>query len=207
MSSLVQHAERELARLGNDDDFNRSVIRSIEEFAKYGHSGSSAMYAIPLIGELLQFHNLTPLTDDPREWNEVGPNLWQSARRPDAFSDDGGKTYRIQESVPVHKSEHILTELERMVKFKPGLSSVEAIQLSPGNEAAILKFMERTKVPFELIGDMEVLLGLSGGNNTVAKKTDWIVCKSAHEVFVCPNNAFQAIFVPYESVIYEEEDG
>lgn len=96
--SLVEHARKELALAGNDEAFNRSIIKSIEAFAEYGHSGGSASVAIPILNELLQYHNLTPLTDSPYEWMDVGANMWQSTRRPDAFSTDGGKTYYLLEN-------------------------------------------------------------------------------------------------------------
>lgn len=99
--SLIEHAERELARLGNDADFNESILGAVRAFASYGHSGGSASYAIPVLNDLLQFKNLTPLTDDPDEWMKVegssdsDEGLWQSCRRPEAFSEDGGKTYTL----------------------------------------------------------------------------------------------------------------
>lgn len=32
------------------------------------------------------------------------PDLWQSARKPDAFSNDGGLTYKVTDSGVVHTS-------------------------------------------------------------------------------------------------------
>jgi hypothetical protein len=98
-----------LALCGNDDDFNETIIKVVEAFASYGHSGGSASVAIPMINDLLQFKNLTPLTDNPLEWNEVGPGMWQSSRNSEAFSDDRGKTYTlisetVPESAPIHNS-------------------------------------------------------------------------------------------------------
>lgn len=95
MSNFVEHAKRELSLLGNDDEFNNSIIKSIEAFASYGHSGGSASVAIPLLNDLLQFKNISPLTDNKNEWNEVGRNTWQSRRNPEAFSEDSGKTYYL----------------------------------------------------------------------------------------------------------------
>ncbi|MET0786256.1 MAG: hypothetical protein ABWY25_06080 [Paenisporosarcina sp.] len=95
MSNLVEHAKRELALVGNDEDFNNSIIKAIEGFASYGHSGGSASVAIPMLNDLLQFKNLTPLTNDPLMWNNVGPNVWQSQRNSEAFSDDAGVTYYL----------------------------------------------------------------------------------------------------------------
>lgn len=45
-------------------------------------------------------------TDDPGEWEEVGDGLWQSHRKPFAFSRDGGATYTLTgERDTVHVSE------------------------------------------------------------------------------------------------------
>jgi hypothetical protein len=118
MSNLVEHARRELALCGNDDDFNESIIKAVEAFASYGHSGGSASVAIPMLNDLLQFKNLTPLTDDSSEWNIVdddmqpdGVRCWQSNRNSEAFSTDGGKTYYLlseggsqQNPKPIHNS-------------------------------------------------------------------------------------------------------
>lgn len=100
--ALVEHAIRELELAGVEEDVRPSIIKAVEAFASYGHSGGSASVCIPMLYELLQFHNLSPLTDDPDEWNNVtdfDPSsklpLWQSRRRSEAFSHDGGKTYYL----------------------------------------------------------------------------------------------------------------
>lgn len=104
--SLVEHAKRELDLLENDEDFNQSILKAVAAFAEYGHSGGSASYAIPLLNDLLQFKPLSPLTDDPKEWNEVGTDVWQSCRNPEAFSTDGGATYYLlSEMTPYYESE------------------------------------------------------------------------------------------------------
>lgn len=108
--SLVEHARQELALLDNDEKFNESMIKAVEAFAEYGHSGGSASYAIPLLNDLLLFKNITPLTNSSSEWMLVDTNLWQSNRNPEAFSTDGGKTYyllsevELGESVKIHTS-------------------------------------------------------------------------------------------------------
>lgn len=98
-SGLVLHAMRELELAGNDEDFNKSIIAAVEGFRSYGHSGGSAEVGISILHDLLQHKNLTPLTDDPKEWNDVGEMgdilTWQSVRNPEAFSRDGGKTYYL----------------------------------------------------------------------------------------------------------------
>jgi hypothetical protein len=97
--SLLEHAERELKASGAGEDYDgmigKSVLQLIDTFAKQGHSGYSAMITLSVFDELARFKPLGPLTDNPDEWMEVDEKLWQSRRRPDAFSSDGGKTYYL----------------------------------------------------------------------------------------------------------------
>jgi hypothetical protein len=113
--TLVEHAQRELTLIGEDQDVIDWYGRVIAEFASFGHSGGSAMVTIPVLHELLQFHPLSPLTDDPAEWidrTEIsgGTPMWQSGRHPEAFSTDGGKTYYLLSEhtgdgmTPMHES-------------------------------------------------------------------------------------------------------
>ena len=123
--SLVEHAKSELRRIGYtgeepEGDPNRwmwdNVVAVVETFAAGGHSGTSASYAIGIIEKVLRFENVTPLTNDPDEWQDVSDGLWQSRRRADAFSEDAGATYYLLEDEgypkPIHVSEHHLREEE-----------------------------------------------------------------------------------------------
>lgn len=117
-SPLVAHARRELERIG--EDFIEPQLRVVRAFAEAGHSGASAAAALAQLERLLRFENLAPLTDDPSEWIDHtaisgGEPTWQSTRNPQAFSQDGGKTYylldeaeearRRGEPRPMHTSE------------------------------------------------------------------------------------------------------
>lgn len=100
MSNLVDHARRELELCGQtaeDPAYAESIIRAVEAFTSYGHSGGSAMTAIEQLHTLLQFGNLSPLTDDPDEWEDrteiSGTPMWQNRRNPTAFSLNSGRTY------------------------------------------------------------------------------------------------------------------
>lgn len=95
MGKLVEHAERELRLLGEEEATIQGYLKVIQAFSDMGHSGGSAMVAIPTINRLLNFKNLRPLTDDPDEWVQVADNLWQNVRDSSAFSEDGGKTYTL----------------------------------------------------------------------------------------------------------------
>ena len=107
--SLTEHAKRELQLAGmfDDDsdyggDIGRDVMDLIEVFSKQGHSGGSAQLTLAIFEKVANYQNLTELSPDQNEWNDVSeisgyaPNtMWQSKRRPDAFSKDHGITYYL----------------------------------------------------------------------------------------------------------------
>lgn len=101
MSNMVEHAKRELELLGEDQTTIDGYLKVIQAFADMGHSGGSASIAIPVINKLLEQRNLTPLTNNPKEWffhgEEMSPpnGVWQNVRNSEAFSHDGGKTYYL----------------------------------------------------------------------------------------------------------------
>ena len=100
MSNLVEHARRELELLGEDPATIEGLVKVVQAFADMGHSGGSASVAIPMLTELLQHKNLTPITANPDEWYYHGPDVWdgtngvwQNKRNGALFSTDGGNTY------------------------------------------------------------------------------------------------------------------
>lgn len=96
--NLVDHARRELELCGQfaeDPAYAQSILAAVAAFSSFGHSGGSAGIAIEQLSTVLKYGNLSPLTDDPAEWHHHPGDTWQSTRRPDAFSDDGGKTYKL----------------------------------------------------------------------------------------------------------------
>lgn len=95
--SLVEHARRELKLFGEDKDTTDKVVSVVQAFADTGQSGGSAPFFLAYLEKLLRFEPLTPLTNDPTEWEDRSEMssypIWQSVRHPAAFSEDGGKTY------------------------------------------------------------------------------------------------------------------
>jgi hypothetical protein len=113
-SNLVDHATRELELVGEDEIIVKGYLAMIQIFADMGHSGYSGAYFIQVLTRLLNFENLKPLTANPKEWNKVGEDLWQSSRNGEAFSNDGGLTYWLLSERkkggkrgPTHRSEHV----------------------------------------------------------------------------------------------------
>lgn len=113
-SNLISHAEKELRLAGfcdKDSDYggmlSQAVLRMVYVFAAEGHSGFSANYTLQLFNEVARFRTLTPISSDPSEWRQVGPNDWQNIRDSRCFSADGGKTwYNYEDCQYVVKDEN-----------------------------------------------------------------------------------------------------
>jgi hypothetical protein len=118
---MVKHAERELEML--ELEGSEEFLEIVRIFASMGHSGGSADVARTVINALLEQENLSPLTDDPSEWEHFGEEMWpepggiwQSNRCGRAFSKDGGKTYYlITDSIGHDDSKTVYTSKPRKV--------------------------------------------------------------------------------------------
>ena len=107
LAGLVDHAKRELELAGlfdKDSDYEgmigKAVMKLMNSFRGQGHSGFSANWTRDLFNQLAQHQNLTPITDDPKDWNGVSEysspdakKVWQCKRNPKLFSNNNGKTY------------------------------------------------------------------------------------------------------------------
>ncbi len=102
--SLESHAKYELARAGlfdKDSDYGgmiaESVLDLIKLFASQGHSGGSAQCVIKLFDTLVKFNNLSPLTGEDSEWNDVsdisGEYMLQNKRNSAVFKSSKGTYY------------------------------------------------------------------------------------------------------------------
>lgn len=107
-SNLVAHAIRELDITGEtsyeEPSMRKCVLDVVRLVSEQGHSGSSAAWLVAVLDKLLRFQPLSSITDDPADWIEVGPELWQCRRDSECFSDDGGKTYKRLGDDALHTS-------------------------------------------------------------------------------------------------------
>lgn len=115
-SGLETFAERELARIGDDDDdggemqreMNKHILRMVRTFAREGHSGFSAGYAVSILQKLLRYQPLGPLTGEDGEWNDVtdmnGEPMWQNNRCGHVFKGADGRAYDIDGRVFIEPS-------------------------------------------------------------------------------------------------------
>ncbi len=98
--SLIKHAEFELRKAGlfeansdYDGKLGLAVLEIVKVFAAQGFSGYSAQMAAAYINKLVKFQVLSPITNNPEEWQEIDKDTWQSKRQPSLFSADAGLTY------------------------------------------------------------------------------------------------------------------
>lgn len=120
-SNLVAHAMRELLIIGEEWETIKGVCATAQAYADMHNSGGSHSVLLPWIVRLLDFENLTALTNDPDEWTHHGPDMWggndgrgvwQNIRNSKAFSEDEGRTYRLvfEEGHELHYSKNVLEE-------------------------------------------------------------------------------------------------
>lgn len=115
---LRAHAVRELTLAGLYDESDAggglggAVERLIAVHESEQHSDWGARRAAEVFNVLVRGEPLTPLTDDPAEWELITefPRLWKSRRHVTAYSIDGGKTwYDTREKAhPTRESERKL---------------------------------------------------------------------------------------------------
>lgn len=102
--SLVEHAKKEFEIKGwldlPDDDPQAWVVANVlellEVFAKQGHSGTSAPYAINLFCNLAKFDILAPLTGEAGEWVDHGNGFYQNKRCSHVFKNANGEAWDIR---------------------------------------------------------------------------------------------------------------
>jgi hypothetical protein len=104
MSNLTNYATQELTLAGlfaKDSDYNgmlgTAALDIVKLFDSQGHSGMSAAIITNIVGRLMRYEPLTPLTYGPEEWVDQsgasGSPMWQNKRDSKVFSTDGGKTH------------------------------------------------------------------------------------------------------------------
>jgi hypothetical protein len=95
LSDLSKHAIGELSLIKEDPKIILWYVSVIEAFNIMQLQPDASDHCVATLTQLLRYGNLAPLTDEPKEWVKIGDELWQSIRNRDAFSNNGGKTYKL----------------------------------------------------------------------------------------------------------------
>ena len=95
LSDLSKHAIGELSLIQEDAKIILWYVSVIEAFNIMQLGPEATDHCLGTLNQLLRYGNLAPLTDEPKEWIQIDDNLWQSIRNRDAFSNNGGTTYKL----------------------------------------------------------------------------------------------------------------
>ena len=95
LSDLSKHAIGELSLIKEDPKIILWYVSVIEAFNIMQLEPDASDHCVATLTQLLRYGNLAPLTDEPKEWIQIGDELWQSIRNRDAFSNNGGTTYKL----------------------------------------------------------------------------------------------------------------
>ncbi len=93
MTALGDHAAAELDYQGIVDPEKGRIVTIVGTFADFDEEDLPGI--LEKVQLLLQFKPLSPLTNDPDDWDErddvvPGQKVWQSNRQPDAWTYDPG---------------------------------------------------------------------------------------------------------------------
>lgn len=79
------------------------------------------------------------------------------------------------------------------MKYRKKPVVVEAVQITPGNDDAILAFMEATTCPFEVTGAYEMVVHTLEGDMHVSTG-DWLIRGWQGEFYPCKPDIFEATY-------------
>jgi hypothetical protein len=109
--AMLDWAKHELDLIGlrenSGDEMNdamrKHIIHMVEEFAKEGHSGFSASYAIGILEKILKYEPLSPILGTDEEWSDVSEHndriTYQNKRCSHVFKEGDGQAYDINGKV------------------------------------------------------------------------------------------------------------
>lgn len=132
--TLSEHAAYELTKAGlanNEEPEARKVATDtmalVKRFEKQGHTEKSARFVLEAFERLCSLLPLTPITDDPDEWDkfemkrknvdtgeEETKEVWQSKRATSIFSEDKGKTFVDQRTGQTGESVDHIAQAKQM---------------------------------------------------------------------------------------------
>lgn len=132
--TLAEHAAYELTKAGlanSDEAEARSVATKtmalIRRFEKQKNTEREKDFILEALNRLLNFIPLTPISDDPDEWDKFDiqrknvdtgeietKTVWQSRRGTSMFSEDGGKTFVDQATGKTGSSLDHVAEAQRI---------------------------------------------------------------------------------------------
>jgi hypothetical protein len=95
LSAMSKHAIVELSLIKEEPKIVLWYVSVLEAYNAMNLTEEASDHCLETLTRLIRYENLAPLTDEPMEWVKVGDDIWQSIRNYDAFSNNGGKTFKL----------------------------------------------------------------------------------------------------------------
>jgi hypothetical protein len=92
---MSKHAIVELSLIQEDSKVILWYVSVLEAYNAMNLTEEASDHCLQVINRLIRYENLAPLTDEPMEWVKIGDDYWQSIRCYDAYSKNGGETYKL----------------------------------------------------------------------------------------------------------------
>ena len=95
LSAMYKHAIVELSLIKEEPKIVLWYVYILEAYNAMNLTEEASDHCLQTLNRLIRYENLAPLTNEPMEWVKVADDLWQSIRNYDAFSNNGGETYKL----------------------------------------------------------------------------------------------------------------
>jgi hypothetical protein len=95
LSAMSKHAIVELSLIKEEPKIMLWYVSVLEAYNIMQLTEEASDHCLETLTRLIRYENLAPLTDEPMEWVKVGDDIWQSIRNYDAYSTNGGKTFKL----------------------------------------------------------------------------------------------------------------
>ncbi len=80
-----------------------------------------------------------------------------------------------------------------MAKYRKRPVVIEAVHVTPGNDEAILAFMQETNCPFEMVGDHEMVIHTLEGDMHLSRN-DYLIQGVTGEFYPCKPDIFEKTY-------------
>jgi hypothetical protein len=95
LSAMSKHAIVELSLIKEEPKIMLWYVSVLEAYNIMQLTEEASDHCLETLTRLIRYENLAPLTDEPLEWVKVADSMWQSIRNYDAYSNNGGKTFKL----------------------------------------------------------------------------------------------------------------
>lgn len=149
-SIFKEHSIYELSRIGYSEGRATDFVETTLE-AVYDNS-----YPISYLqAKLINLDLLTPITDEPSEWNFIGNNTWQNLRSPSLISYNEGKEYIdfLDNNVTFKANYSTLTVPLKENSSVPRSEITREVRMSWNDQAAFWNIDEMPNVTFKLASE------------------------------------------------------